>query len=257
MQAKLNFNITFTKRAAGPTFRLDESGNAMGLSYGELDQGVDQFGRDKDFIPDTIVSSSSVSNPVITLWAKQYNKTDSTFTVVSNPGPQGCTGHPESTLAPYAISSSDSAVWETGFRVRFTPSGGAALPGNLAENTDYFVRRIVGTNYFYLFDSYYDAIAKDGSTPACWLWDRIRNITPGSGTVTAVNQDPAWTNLAYQALTTSNRQYGLYNTAMGSLIPWSTFLVRIIEAPSVSVLSTVELHGQGNRQWRHGLHDKQ
>jgi prepilin-type N-terminal cleavage/methylation domain-containing protein len=249
LQAKLYFNVTMTKRAAGLTFRLDESGNAMGLSYGVLDQGVDQFGRDKDYIPDPIVSSSSVSNPVITLWAKQYNKTDSTFTVVSNPGPTGCTGHPDSTLAPYAISSSNSAVWETGFRVRFTTSGGAALPGNLSENTDYFIRRIEGTNYFYLFDSYYDAFAKDASIPIpCWVWDRIRKITnpgsTGSGSVTAVNQDPAWTNLAYQELTTSNSQYGLYSTQMGGLIQWSTFLVRVIEAPSVSVLSTASSTGR-------------
>ena len=134
---------------------------------------------------------------------------------------------------------------------------GCVLAGGMAENTDYFVRRIEGTNYFYLFDTYYDAIAKDGSTPACWLWQTVRKITnAGSGTVTAVNQDPAWTNLAYQELTTSNKQYGLYNTSMGTLVPWSTFLVRLIEAPSVSVLSIRELHGQGNRQWRHGLHDK-
>jgi prepilin-type N-terminal cleavage/methylation domain-containing protein len=247
LQAKLYFAVTATKRAAGPTFRLDESGNAIGLSYGVLDQGLDIYGRDKDFIPDPIVSSGSVSNPVITLWAKQYNKADNSFTVVSNPstGPTECTGHPDSALSPYAISSPNSAVWETGFRVRFTPSGGAALPGNLAENTDYFARRIEGTNYVYLFDSFYNAIAKDGSTPACWLWDGVRKITStGSGTITAVNQDPAWTNLAYQELTTSNSAYGLYSTATGNLVPWSTFLVRIIEAPSVSVLSTAGSTGR-------------
>ncbi|MRR37521.1 hypothetical protein EG829_23275 [bacterium] len=38
-------------------------------------------------------------------------------------------------------------------------------------------------------------------------------------------------------MTTSNKQYGLYNTSLGTLVPWSTFLVRLIEAPSVSVLS--------------------
>jgi hypothetical protein len=38
-------------------------------------------------------------------------------------------------------------------------------------------------------------------------------------------------------LTTSNKQYGLYNTSLGTLVPWSTFLVRLIEGPSVSVLS--------------------
>ena len=248
-QAKIYFWVAHYKQASGLTFRLDDSGNAMGLSYGVLDQGLDQYGRDKDYIPDPIVSSSSVSNPVITLWAKQYNKTDSAFTVVSNPGPQGCTGHPDPIVGPFAISSSNSAVWETGFRVRFTASGGATLPGNLAENTDYFVRRIEGTDYFYLFDSYIDAFAKDASIPTpCWVWDRIRGITnagsTGSGSVTAVNQDPAWTNLAYQELTTSNWQYGLYSTATGGLIPWSTFLVRLIEAPSVSVLSTASSTGR-------------
>jgi prepilin-type N-terminal cleavage/methylation domain-containing protein len=247
LQAKLYFNMTMTKRAAGLTFRLDESGNAIGLSYGQLDQGVDQYGRDKDFIPDPIVSSSSVSNPVITLWAKQYDKTDSTFTVVTNPnaGSTECTGHPERAVAPFAISSSENRVWETGFRVRFAPSGGAALPGNLSVNTDYFVRRIEGANYFYLFDTFYNAVAKDDSTTHCWLWNGIQKITSaGSGTVTAVNQDPAWTNLAYQALTTSNSFYGLYNTTMGNLVPWSTFLVRLIEAPSVSVLSTAGSTGR-------------
>jgi len=245
-QAKVYFYFTMTKQIAGVTFRLDESGNAMGLSFGELQQGVDEFGRDHDSIPDQIVSSSAITNPVITLWTKQYDKSDDTFTVVSNPGPQGCAGHPDSTTVRYAILSSNSSVWDTGFRVRFKQVGGASLPGGLAENTDYYVRRIAGTDYFYLFDSYSDAIAKDGSTPTpCWTWDRVRAISgPGSGTVRAVNQNPAWTNLAYQALTSGNRNYGLYNMSLSMPVPWATLLVRIIEAPSVSVLSTAGSTGR-------------
>jgi len=229
LQVKMGTDLPSSySRLFGLNFRLDETGNTLGLSFGAFRPGRDTDGCDRDSIPEGMVAPGSGYTdftPVITLWAKQYDKKDSAFTVVPNPGPEGCTGHPPVTTGHYTIRPTNLAFWETGNRVRLTPSGGGALPGGIVENMDYFTRKITtsGVDYIYLFYDQSDAMEQENG---CWLWRGLADMTnAGSGARTAVNQDAQWTNLAYQTL-------------LGPLTSfnWSTFVVRLIEAPSVSII---------------------
>jgi hypothetical protein len=238
-------NFSSSSQAFGLNFRIDETGNTLGLSFGSFQPGLDSNGCEKDYIPEGMIAPASGyvdSTPVITLWAKQYDKMDSAFTVVPNPGPQVCLGHPPATTGHYTIVPANLAAWETGNRVRLAPAGGGALPGGIVENRDYFTRKITtsGVDYIYLFDSRSDAVAKESG---CWLWNGLQDMTnAGSGARTATNQNALWTNLAYQTLTpgtAGNEFLGLSSstTSMQFVKTWSTGLVRLIEAPSVSVVS--------------------
>jgi hypothetical protein len=236
MQVKMGTDIPASlPQLFGLNFRLDETGNTLGLSFGDLRPGRDTNGCEKDYSPEGMITDGSGyvdSTPVITLWTKQYNKKDSAFVVIPNPGPPGCLAHPPATKGHYTIVPTNLATWETGNRVRLTPVGGGTLPGGIVENGDYFTRKITtsGVDYIYLFDSRSNALAQNAG---CWLWDGLQDITnAGSGTLNAVSQDALWTNLAYQTLTSVNGFLGL-----STFYDWSTFIVRLIEAPSVSIIS--------------------
>jgi prepilin-type N-terminal cleavage/methylation domain-containing protein len=243
------FNSFAFYQAFGPSFRIDEAGNTLGLSVGAIGPGLDSNSCEIDQIPEGIIAPGSGyvdRTPVITLWAKQYDKKDSAFVAIPNPGPPGCLSHPPGTTGHYTIVPTNLAAWETGNRVRLAPVGGGTLPGGLVENRDYFTRQIttLGVDYIYLFDSRSNALAKESG---CWLWSGLQDMTnAGSGARTATNQNAQWTNLAYQTLTSGNRFLGLSGspTIMQFVTTWSTFLVRIIEAPSVSVVSTAGSSGR-------------
>jgi prepilin-type N-terminal cleavage/methylation domain-containing protein len=62
VQAKIYGSSALTSlspKSYGVSFRLDESGNAMGLTVGIMKPGLDQFNRDRDGIPDGIIASGS------------------------------------------------------------------------------------------------------------------------------------------------------------------------------------------------------
>jgi prepilin-type N-terminal cleavage/methylation domain-containing protein len=244
VQVKLGQFSTFAfSQAFGLDFRLDEAGNTLGLSVGSFQPGLDSTNNcEKDQIPEGIIAPGSGYadyTPVITLWTKQYDKKDSAFTVVPNLGPQGCLEHPPATTGHFTIVPANLAAWETGNRVRMAPVSGSTLPEGIQENRDYFTRKVTAgsTDYIYLFDSRSDALAKENG---CWIWSGLRDMTnAGSGAITATNQNAAWSNLAYQTLTTGNGFLGLSSsmTSMQFVKNWSTLLARIIEAPSVSVVN--------------------
>ena len=74
----------------GLNFRLDETGNTLGLSFGDFTarDGTQTVAKETMHHEGIIASGSGYadSTPVITLWTKQYDKKDSAFTVVPNPG---------------------------------------------------------------------------------------------------------------------------------------------------------------------------
>ena len=244
VQVKMSQYAQFaaTSQAFGLNFRFDESGNSLGLSIGAFEPGLDTSSCEKDYIPEGMIDPGSGytdHTPVITLWAKQYDKKDSAFTVESNSGPQGCLEHPPQTTGHFRIVPTNLTAWETGNRVRLAPVSGGTLPEGIQENRDYFTRKVTSgsTNYIYLFDSRSNALAKDAG---CWKWDGLQDMTnAGSGARTATNQNGSYTNLAHQTLTIGNGFLGLSpsQTSMSLVKNWSTGLVRLIEAPSVSVIN--------------------
>ena len=68
-------------------------------------------------------------------------------------------------------------------------------------------------------------------------WTGLQDITAlGSGTTTIIVQDPSFTKLAHQVLDDGNEKYRLFGSSY-LLKSFVTFMVRVIEAPSVSFIS--------------------
>ena len=116
--------------------------------------------------------------------------------------------------------------------MRFTNTGGALPPG-IIPGRDYYIRKVVynSNTYLYLFVNETAALNFDP------LWPGLVDITDyGTGTTTIIAQDPTFTKLAHQVLTSGNEYLGLI-ASLYYLKSWATFMARVIEAPSVSFVS--------------------
>ncbi len=225
------------KHAMGLTFRLDEEGNALGFTFA---RGVPGYtgGCDNDGIPHgwlgTIPGYTDYT-PVLLFWMKQYAKKESipaVETFVHPATPTKFDDLPPVGTGTYAIRTF-RADWQNGERVRFTNTGGA-LPVGVVAGRDYFVRKVVSgaLTYLFLFDT--EASALNTSVP---YWTGLQDITAlGSGTTTIIVQDPSFTKLAHQVLDDGNEKYRLFGSSY-LLKSFVTFMVRVIEAPSVSFIS--------------------
>jgi prepilin-type N-terminal cleavage/methylation domain-containing protein len=225
------------KHAMGLTFRLDDKGNALGFTYARGIAGYDAYGCDQDGIPfGWFWSGYANYTPVLLIWMKQYAKQESGLSVVQSP----CSLTPPTTIGePPLCSRATKAIlttkawsfWENGERVRFTNTGGSLPPGIVAGR-DYYIRKILydSNTYLYLFSNETGALNFDP------LWPGLQNITDtGSGTTTIIVQDPIFTKLAHQVLTSGNEYLGLI-ASLSYLKSWATFMARVNEAPSVSFI---------------------
>jgi len=235
----------YVKHALGLTFRLDEQGNALGFTYARGIQGW-TAGCDNDGLP----SSYDPSNPgflgnipgyvdhtpVLLVWMKRYEKQETGLYVDLSPhsaAPATIDDPPPVGRGTYAIVSiNPEPFWTTGERVRFTNTGGALPPG-IIPGRDYYIRKVVhnSTTYLYLFVNETAALTFDP------LWPGLVDITDyGTGTTTIIAQDPTFTKLAHQVLTSGNEYLGLIQS-LSYLKSWATFMARVIEAPSVSFVN--------------------
>ena len=227
------------KHALGLTFRLDESGNALGFTYARGIPGFDQYGCDNDGIPFGFLANiPGYTNytPVLLFWMKLYAKQETDLYVDLSPhsvAPVTINDPPPVGRGTYAIHSyNPEYFWTTGERVRFTNTGGALPPG-IIPGRDYYIRKVVynSNTYLYLFVNETAALNFDP------LWPGLVDITDyGTGTTTIIAQDPTFTKLAHQVLTSGNEYLGLI-ASLSYLKSWATFMARVIEAPSVSFVS--------------------
>jgi prepilin-type N-terminal cleavage/methylation domain-containing protein len=227
------------RHALGLTFRLDESGNALGFTYARGIPGFDQYGCDNDGIPFGFLANiPGYTNytPVLLFWMKQYAKQEPGLDIDLSPhsvAPVTINDPPPVGRGTYAIHSyNPEYFWTTGERVRFTNTGGALPPG-IIPGRDYYIRKVVYNfnTYLYLFVNETAALNFDP------LWPGLVDITDyGTGTTTIIAQDPTFTKLAHQVLTSGNEYLGLI-ASLSYLKSWATFMARVIEAPSVSFVS--------------------
>ncbi|HTZ41442.1 MAG TPA: prepilin-type N-terminal cleavage/methylation domain-containing protein [Syntrophales bacterium] len=249
--------------APGISFRMDENQNSMGFSLASVNPG-NVGGIDNDAIPDAMTGAVDSFRPVFLLWMKEYNKK----AVIGQSGSTQIMGvpfhydYPSSILYPpptgtgtYVIPNDPYAdYWQTGDRVRFQcASSNCNLPwtntvdGQLLQGKDYYIRSVwyfthettPPTRNLYLFDTYANA-ARSFSPyqPYTQNWDGLVDIIyPGTGTFNMIGQDAAFTKLAHQYVTSSGADS--FNILDGNTIPkpWTTLLVRIVEAPSVSFIN--------------------
>jgi prepilin-type N-terminal cleavage/methylation domain-containing protein len=225
-------------QAYGLTFRLDESGNALGFTFAKGVPGTTTGGCDNDGIPydllDNITGYTSYK-PALVFWMKLYAKQETDPALeytVHSVTPTKYDDPPPTGTGTYAIRTSKT-FWRNGERVRFVNTGGS-LPAGIVAGRDYFIRQVVtgGLTYLYLFDTLANAL--NTNEP---YWTGLQDITaPGSGTTTIIVQDPSFIKLAHQVLTSGNEYYKIINMSV-YLKTWATFLTRVIEAPSVSFVS--------------------
>ncbi len=221
------------KHALGLTFRLDEEGNALGFTYA---RGVPGYtgGCDNDGIPHGWLYGYPEYTPLLLFWMKEYTKKESGIEAVPSP----CSTTPPTTISELprcdrvtkAIFSNRND-WQNGERVRFTNTGGA-LPPPIVAGRDYYIRAILynSNTYLYLFSNETGALNFDPD------WPGLVNITDyGLGTTTIIVQDPTFTKLAHQALTSGNEYYNLMTSYY--LKGFATFMTRVMEAPSVSFVN--------------------
>ena len=228
------------KHALGLTFRLDEAGNALGFTYARGIAGFDAYGCDQDGIPfGWFWAGYTNYTPVLVFWMKEYAKKE----IILPPAALELSVHsvnavkfddpPPSGTGTYAIlTAKEESFWRNGERVRFTNSGGA-LPVGIVAGRDYYIRKVItgGLTYLYLFKS--EAAALNISEP---FWTDLEDITGiGSGTTTIIVQDPSFTKLAHQVLTSDNEYYQIMTSHY--LDTFATFMARVIEAPSVSFVN--------------------
>lgn len=226
------------RHAMGVTFRLDETGNAMGFTFAKGVPGFDTYGCDNDGIPFGFLANipGYVNyTPVLLVWIKEYAKKEVNPQLEHSPHsvePLTIADPPPVGRGTYAFVTNQT-FWRNGDRVRFVVSSGGALPVGIAAGRDYYIRRIEsgGLTYLYLFSNLTGALNFDP------LWAGLQDITDfGSGTTTVVVQDASFTKLAHQVLTSGNEYLGLI-ASLNYLKSWATFTARIIEAPSVSFVS--------------------
>ena len=200
------------RHALGLTFRLDESGNALGFTYARGVPGFDQYGCDNDGIPFGFLANiPGYTNytPVLLFWMKLYAKQESGLDIDVSPHsvtPVTINDPPPVGRGTYAIHSyNPEYFWTTGERVRFTNTGGALPPG-IIPGRDYYIRKVVynSNTYLYLFVNETAALNFDP------LWPGLVDMTDyGTGTTTIIAQDPTFTKLAHQVLTSGNEYLGL------------------------------------------------
>ena len=175
--------------------------------------------------------------PVLLFWMKEYDKKETGPTIVPSPHvstPTKFDDAPHCRQSDPRSAPQGRAFWQNGDRVRFTNSGGALSPsGFWRAGIITSARLIVGTNVSLPLrqrskrPEHFDALL-DG---AC----RHHGLT-GSGTTTIIVQDPTFTKLAHQVLTSAN-EYLQNHDHRTSLKCFATFMARVIEAPSVSFIS--------------------
>jgi hypothetical protein len=227
------------KHALGLTFRLDDKGNALGFTFARGIAGFDAYACDQDGIPfGWFWGGYTDYTPVLLFWMKQYDRMETN--VQFDPSPHSQTAPttigdpPPVGRGTYAIFSSyDESFWQNGNRVRFTNSGGS-LPAPIQAGRDYYIRKIVheGNTYLYLFVTEASAMTFDP------LWPGLVDIMDyGTGTTSLINQDPTFTKLAHQVLTSGNEYYGLITPSLPYLKSWATLMARVNEAPSVSFIN--------------------
>jgi prepilin-type N-terminal cleavage/methylation domain-containing protein len=235
------------KHALGLTFRLDEQGNALGFTFAAGVPGYDMNGCDIDGIPwgwlgD--ISGYTSYTPVLLFWMKQFpSRYGFGPSDVIYENPTGLSPLPPSTRVLKAVSGFN---WPTGTRVRLTNATGT-LPTPLTQGTDYYIR-VWGTGlnpkYVYFFPDAASAICS-GCT-ADTYWQNLIQITgQGSATNTMIAQDPTFTKLAHQVMNAGNQYYRIYFGPLALLNSWVTFMVRLIEAPSVSFINGTDPSGRG------------
>ena len=116
-------------------------------------------------------------------------------------------------------------------------NSGGTLPSGIVAGRDYYIRQVnyLGIKYLYLFGNLSDALNQ--SAPY-WNGSVLVDVTAaGTGSTTIIAQDPVFTKLAHQVLTSGNGYYGIYSSATGTLKSWATLLARVVEAPSVSFIN--------------------
>jgi len=227
-----------TPMAVGVTFRLDEQGNALGFTLARGVPGQDSNGCDIDGIPwgwlGDIPGYTNYTH-VLLLWMKQFpTMYGFSPSQVVDETPAGLNPLPPATRA---VKTDIGFNWQNGTRVRMTASTGGTLPSPLVQGKDYYIRvigSVFSNSYIYFFTDPVSAICS-GCT-ALNYWQNLVAITgPGSGTTnTMIAQEPIFTKLAHQVLTSGNESYGVISSASGTMKAWTTFLARVIEAPSVS-----------------------
>ncbi|NLX30815.1 MAG: prepilin-type N-terminal cleavage/methylation domain-containing protein [Deltaproteobacteria bacterium] len=247
VQAKLKLDSTNQTYAGGLSFRLDEAGNSLGLTILSSVPGFyTTDGCDKDGIPNgmTTVTAIIQYNPYLVLWMKEAARTEKSVVIVPSPHLDPASADlndpPPTGTGTNAILIGPCSFWETGNRVQFTNVEGS-LPQGISSSVDYFIRVVTYDNkkYLYLFDTYKQAMGL-----AATRWEGLRDMkTDGSGTSNMVAQDPLWTELLRKNLNASpysSDVYRILKTEGNQYIhfrEWTTLMVRIIEAPSVSFIN--------------------
>jgi prepilin-type N-terminal cleavage/methylation domain-containing protein len=224
------------KYGVGLTFRLDDKGNALGVTFARGVPGFDMYGCDNDGIPYGWLYGYPDYTPMLLFWMKQYEKQETNLYVEPSPHsvPTKFDDPPPVGTGTYAIISYNlQNFWENGERVRFTNTSGA-LPTGIVPGRDYYIRKVLYNSnvYLYLFSTVTGALNQTAP-----YWAGLVDITDyGSGTTTIIAQEPTFTKLAHQVLTPGNEYYGLI-ASMSYLKSWATFAARVIEAPSVSFIN--------------------
>ena len=236
MKSFYTFVSPVARYGVGLTFRLDDKGNALGVTFARGVPGYDIYGCDNDGIPHGWLYGYPDYTPMLLFWMKQYEKQETNLYVELSPHsvPTKFDDPPPVGKGTYAIISyNPSYFWENGERVRFTNTGGA-LPPLIVPGKDYYIRKVLynANVYLYLFSTVEGALNQ--TEP---YWAGLVDITDyGTGTTTIIAQEPTYTKLAHQVLTSGNEYYGLMLSTY-YLKSWATFAARVIEAPSVSFIN--------------------
>jgi len=207
---------------------------------------------DKDQIPNNLEPSSFDTQAYLLLWMKQFSKnydfsiSDVQWSPHVGPPSIDYLNPPPAGTGTLVFGAGSSFNWPPGTRVRLTNTGGVLPTLSLngqpppPELQDYYIRVITykGFKYVYLFDTY-DHAACTGCVAGNY-WEGLLNLTnQGKGMHTMIAQEPVWTNLAAETLIYSGTdKYNILKSPpYGLPKDWTTFLVRILEAPSLSFRS--------------------
>jgi hypothetical protein len=239
MKAFYTLPNPMVKHALGLTFRLDEAGNALGFTYARGVPGA-VSGCDNDGIPNTWledIPGYTNYTPVLLFWMKEYSKKETFGSTVSSPHvttPTKFDDPPPFGIATRSVVTGQT-FWRNGDRVRLrSVFENGVLPDGITAGHDYYIRQVdySGQKYLYLFNS--EASALNTSAP---YWTGLVDITlTGSGAASIIVQDPTFTKLAHQVLTSGNEYYGIVSQ-LSFLKSFATFMARVNEAPSVSFIN--------------------